>query len=94
MFIEVKDDIWLLNGMIILLLFVCGDFIWWQIMVINGELVVNNEGMLVYIDVVEMLLFIYVIIDLINIYYIILQFELFVNQQEVFKNILQEYVKV
>ncbi|EBE5240429.1 PrgH/EprH family type III secretion apparatus protein [Salmonella enterica] len=52
--IEAKDDIWLLNGMIIPLSPVCGDSIWRQIMVINGELAANNEGTLAYIDAAEL----------------------------------------
>lgn len=92
--IEAKDDIWLLNGMIIPLSPVCGDSIWRQIMVINGELAANNEGTLAYIDAAETLLLIHAITDLTNTYHIISQLESFVNQQEVLKNILQEYAKV
>lgn len=61
--IEAKDDIWLLNGMIIPLSPVCGDSIWRQIMVINGELAANNEGTLAYIDAAETLLLIHAITD-------------------------------
>ncbi|ELE3785400.1 chaperone SicP [Salmonella enterica] len=92
--IEAKDDIWLLNGMIIPLSPVCGDSIWRQIMVINGELAANNEGTLAYIEAAETLLFIHAITDLTNTYHIISQLESFVNQQEALKNILQEYAKV
>ncbi len=92
--IEAKDDIWLLNGMIIPLSPVCGDSIWRQIMVINGELAANNEGTLAYIDAAETLLLIHAITDLTNTYHIISQLESFVNQQEALKNILQEYAKV
>ncbi|HFW5377103.1 TPA: chaperone SicP, partial [Salmonella enterica subsp. diarizonae serovar 61:l,v:z35] len=94
MSIEAKDDIWLLNGMIIPLSPFCGDSIWRQIMVINGELAAKNEGTLAYIDSAEILLFIDVITDLTNIYHIISQLESFVNQQEALKNRLQEYAKV
>ncbi|HCZ1648266.1 TPA: chaperone SicP, partial [Salmonella enterica subsp. enterica serovar Enteritidis str. 674470_11-10] len=73
---------------------VCGDSIWRQIMVINGELAANNEGTLAYIDAAETLLLIHAITDLTNTYHIISQLESFVNQQEVLKNILQEYAKV
>ncbi|MBA3110538.1 chaperone SicP [Salmonella enterica] len=94
MSIEAKDDIWLLNGMIIPLSPICGDSIWRQIMVINGELAAKNEGVLAYIDTAETLLLIDVITDLTNIYYIMSRLESFVNQQEVLKNRLQEYAKV
>ncbi|HCM1916239.1 TPA: chaperone SicP [Salmonella enterica subsp. salamae serovar 28:r:e,n,z15] len=94
MSIEAKDDIWLLNGMIIPLSPICGDSIWRQIMVINGELAAKNEGALAYIDTAETLLLIDVITDLTNIYYIMSRLESFVNQQEVLKNRLQEYAKV
>ncbi|EHW4687967.1 chaperone SicP [Salmonella enterica] len=88
--IEAKDE----NGMIIPLSPVCGDSIWRQIMVINGELAANNEGTLAYIDAAETLLLIHAITDLTNTYHIISQLESFVNQQEALKNILQEYAKV
>ncbi|HCL5250962.1 TPA: chaperone SicP [Salmonella enterica] len=94
MSIEAKDDIWLLNGMIIPLSPICGDSIWRQIMVINGELAAKNEGALAYIDTAETLLLIDVITDLTNIYHIISRLESFVNQQEALKNRLQEYAKV
>ncbi|EJF5298647.1 chaperone SicP, partial [Salmonella enterica] len=94
MSIEAKDDIWLLNGMIIPLSPVCGDSIWRQIMVINGELAANNEGTLAYIDAAETLLLINTITDLTNAYHIISQLESFVNQQEALKNTLQGYAKV
>lgn len=94
MSIEAKDDIWLLNGMIIPLSPVCGDAIWREIMVINGDLAANNKGTLAYVDTAEILLFIDVITDLTNIHRILLQLELFVNQQEELKNRLQEYAKI
>lgn len=94
MSIEAKDDIWLLNGMIIPLSPVCGDSIWRQIMVINGELAANNEGTLAYIDNAETLLLIDRITDLTNIYRIMLQLESFVNTQEGLKNRLQEHAKI
>ncbi|EAN5161178.1 chaperone SicP [Salmonella enterica] len=94
MAIEAKDDIWLLNGMIIPLSPVCGDSVWRQIMMINGELATKNEGTLAYIDTAETLLFIKEITELANMYHIISQLESFVNQQEALKKRLQEYAKV
>ncbi|EAR8186796.1 chaperone SicP [Salmonella enterica] len=94
MSIEAKDDIWLLNGMIIPLSPVCGDSVWRQIMVINGELATKNKGVLAYIDTAEALLLIDAITDLTNSYHIISQLELFVHQQEELKNRLQEYAKL
>ncbi|EDS6647927.1 chaperone SicP [Salmonella enterica subsp. arizonae] len=94
MAIEAKDDIWLLNGMIIPLSPVCGDSVWRQIMMINGELATKNEGTLAYIDTAETLFFIKAITELANMYHIISQLELFVNQQEALKKRLQEYAKV
>ncbi|EAO4573862.1 chaperone SicP [Salmonella enterica] len=94
MAIEAKDDIWLLNGMIIPLSPVCGDSVWRQIMMINGELATKNEGTLAYIDTAETLLFIKAITELANMYHIISQLESFVNQQEALKKRLQEYAKV
>ncbi|HAU3159105.1 TPA: chaperone SicP [Salmonella enterica subsp. houtenae] len=94
MSIEAKDDIWLLNGMIIPLSPVCGDSVWRQIMVINGELATKNKGVLAYIDTAEALLLIDAITDLTNTYHIISQLELFVHQQEELKNRLQEYAKL
>ncbi|VDZ77181.1 virulence associated chaperone [Salmonella bongori] len=67
---------------------------WREIMVINGELAANNKGTLAYVDTAEILLFIDVITDLTNIHRILLQLELFVNQQEELKNRLQEYAKI
>ncbi|ENY9402016.1 chaperone SicP [Salmonella enterica] len=94
MAIEAKDDIWLLNGMIIPLSPVCGDSVWRQIMMINGELATKNEGTLAYIDTAETLFFIKAITELANMYHIISQLESFVNQQEALKKRLQEYAKV
>ncbi|EKT8860271.1 chaperone SicP [Salmonella enterica] len=94
MSIEAKDDIWLLNGMIIPLSPVCGDSVWRQIMVINGELATKNKGVLAYIDTAEALLLIDAITDITNSYHIISQLELFVHQQEELKNRLQEYAKL
>lgn len=91
--IEAKDDIWLLNGMIIPLSPVCGDSIWRQIMVINGELAANNEGTLAYIDAAETLLLIHAITDLTNTYHIISQLESFVNQQEALKTYCRNMLK-
>ncbi|ELR4954840.1 chaperone SicP [Salmonella enterica] len=94
MAIEAKDDIWLLNGMIIPLSPVCGDSVWRQIMMINGELATKNEGTLAYIDTAETLFFIKAITELANMYHIISQLESFVNHQEALKKRLQEYAKV
>ncbi|EAQ2108136.1 chaperone SicP [Salmonella enterica subsp. arizonae] len=94
MAIEAKDDIWLLNGMIIPLSPVCGDSVWRQIMMINGELATKNEGTLAYIDTAETLFFIKAITELANMYHIISQLESFVNQQEALTKRLQEYAKV
>lgn len=92
--IEAKDNIWLLNGMIIPLSPVCGDNIWRQIMVMNGELASKEGGTLAYIETAEALLLIDVITDLTSTHRIMLQLESFVNQQEELKNRLQEYAKV
>ncbi len=93
--LKLKDDIWLLNGMAIIPLSpVCGDSIWRQIMVINGELAANNEGTLAYIDAAETLLLIHAITDLTNTYHIISQLESFCESAGSAQNILQEYAKV
>lgn len=86
-----KNDTWLLTGLLLDTLPPEPDNAFWKkIMMLNGELAMENAGNLVYSENDNALLLTDTVIDLSNVHAIIAHLENFVNRQEYLIQALQE----
>lgn len=86
-----KNDTWLLTGLLLDTLPPEPDNAFWKkIMMLNGELAMDNAGNLVYSENDNALLLTDTVTDLSNVHAIIAHLESFVNRQEYLIQALQE----
>lgn len=89
--IQVNNEIWLVNGMLMEISPNIGSELWQNLMVVNRELAEQNAGVIGYDASSQVLLYINSITNLSDVNEIISHIEVFINRQEYLQTQLCDY---